>query len=690
MERRSLGFVAVILIAVIAGCADDAGDSVPGPTGDGPKIGLDAEALAAIAAKLTPDITLERLGTIGDYPAPGGLTVVNVNAEGVVTVGGKRLGLEGLKTYLGLMAENERDAEPPRASKWSVVLRLDRTLPWGVAQWLMQVCADPDLRISRVHFAVLPEQVLTPGEEGTLATHLPVDCEHTWAPDRLPDPLTVRVGPTGPGSDPSWLYTRLFAALDADPTLNCEVAGDWSVPTGFMLRVVDVFHRAGARDITFVGAPPPFEFLDFSKIVYEARWSKVSPTITLFDVPIGGDAATPGEVPAVERIRGGIAGTVGLRCASLCRSSYPAIPTIPPHVKIQNLSVEGGDGTQVAVELGLAWLARHQEPEGYWDCDGFEGRCEDGKCGGPGSLLYDPGVTGLALLAFLGRGETPEIGRYRKTVTRGLRYLRAIQDPEGCFGARYSNRFTYNHAAASLAMIQAYAITGRPTYKRPAQKAIDFIIKCQNPYLAWRYGVRPQDNDTSVTGGMVMALWAARKTGKLSVPAEGLEGARLWLNKITEPEYGKAGYTARGTGPARPQDIMDKFTPDKSEALTAVGMFSRILMGDDPRSSDLIHKGVDLCMRVPPKWDERDGSIDMYYWYYGSMAMFQIGGEPWQKWNAAMKKTALENQVRAGCQAGSWHPIGPWGREGGRVYATALMTMCLEVYYRYDRIFPTR
>ena len=41
-------------------------------------------------------------------------------------------------------------------------------------------------------------------------------------------------------------------------------------------------------------------------------------------------------------------------------------------------------------------------------------------------------------------------------------------------------------------------------------------------------------------------------------------------------------------------------------------------------------------------------------------------------------------------ERGSWDAEGPWGAEGGRVYSTALMAMCLEVYYRYGRVFGTR
>jgi hypothetical protein len=352
----------------------------------------------------------------------------------------------------------------------------------------------------------------------------------------------------------------------------------------------------------------------------------------------------------------------------------------------RNLRSEGGAGTQGALDLGLEWLARHQGEEGYWDCDGFEAECKLSKCGGPGYALFDVGVTGLALTAYLSAGETHRVGRYRKVVEKGLRFLTRVQDPEGCFGPRVTNRFTYNHAVASLAMIEAYAMTGSPVLKGSAQRAVDFIVKCQNPYLAWRYGVRPQDNDTSVSAWMVMALAAAKRAGGLRVPDEGFSGARNWLEKVTEPEYGRVGYTARGTGPARPQDLMDRFPPDKSEALTAAGIFMRVLLGENPRKSEMIQKGAMLCLKALPVWDEASGSIDMYYWHFGTLAMFQVGGDSWKTWNEAMKAAIVPHQRKDGDQKGSWDPLGVWGREGGRVYSTALMTLCLSSYYRYPRL----
>ena len=94
-------------------------------------------------------------------------------------------------------------------------------------------------------------------------------------------------------------------------------------------------------------------------------------------------------------------------------------------------------------------------------------------------------------------------------------------------------------------------------------------------------------------------------------------------------------------------------------------------------------------MQKLPGWDTEDGSIDMHYWHFGTLGMFQVGGSRWRKWDKAMKRTAVLNQFPkgSGARTGSWDPLGRGGTERGRVGSTALMVLTLEVYYRYDREF---
>ena len=362
----------------------------------------------------------------------------------------------------------------------------------------------------------------------------------------------------------------------------------------------------------------------------------------------------------------------------------------------RNARAGGGSGmTESAVELGLKWLADHQDvdDDGKWDCDDFAKHDPaDDKCNGPGQPLYDVGVTGLSLLAFLGAGYTDRgserENKFAKNVRQGLRYLMTSQDDEGCFGNRSSQHFMYNHAIAALGMCEAYWMTRNPRYKKPAQEGLNFIAMSRNPYLAWRYEPRGGENDTSVTGWMVMALKSG-KYGGLDIDPDAFEGARQWIDKMTDPEFGQVGYNMPGGTPARPEGMQDKFPPEKSQSMTAVGMLTRIFLGEDPRNSEMIRKGADLCLERLPTWNPDDGSIDMYYWYYATLAMFQVGGKPWRQWNIAMKEAIVGHQhpKGSGRRTGSWDPIGPWGNDGGRVYSTACMVMCLEVYYRYDKVF---
>ena len=157
-------------------------------------------------------------------------------------------------------------------------------------------------------------------------------------------------------------------------------------------------------------------------------------------------------------------------------------------------------------------------------------------------------------------------------------------------------------------------MTESPIYKGSAQKALDFIALARNPYFVWRYGVKPGDNDTSVTGWMMMALEerqadqrgrraSAASRRPLTLDEEAFDGIRAWLDKMTDPDYGRVGYIQRGTGPARPQELVDRFPAEKSESMTAVGMLARIFLGEDPRRASLIQKGAACCAKLLPTWN---------------------------------------------------------------------------------------
>lgn len=347
----------------------------------------------------------------------------------------------------------------------------------------------------------------------------------------------------------------------------------------------------------------------------------------------------------------------------------------------------GNKQTEGSVYAGLAWLKRHQGDDGKWSCGGFLQLCgreaeHPGSCGdGGGDASCDVGVTGLALLCFLGAGNSTSIGEFQDQVKKGVQYLRGIQDEDGCIGSKQGN-YMYNHAIASLAMAEAYSLSNyNPLLKTPAQKAIDFVVKAQNPNMAWRYQYRCGDNDSSVTGWCVMALKSA-KLGGLEFPESCFVGAKAFLDSVTDTTYYRTGYTSKD-GFVTPQG----YAPN--ESTTAVGMSARVFMGSE-RTDPYLIRAAGVLSQCLPSWGNNakgENMVDFYYWYYGTLAMFQMGGDYWTSWNDKMKEVLVSNQETSGCKKGSWPPTDRWSRQGGRVYATALNVLSLEIYYRYDKVF---
>jgi len=324
----------------------------------------------------------------------------------------------------------------------------------------------------------------------------------------------------------------------------------------------------------------------------------------------------------------------------------------------------GSPATESAVEAALRWLARHQEPDGHWDIKKYEG-------GGnvSGGLANDAAVTGMAVLAFLGAGHTHKTGKYRDNVSRATKWLMKEQLPTGGW-TNHSYR-AYAAGLCTLALAEAYGMTKDAALRPTAQKGVGNILKTQDKYAGWHHGGL---RSTSVTGWMVMALKSAKIAG-LKVDGIGFQGANNWIEKMTDPKTGKIGYNTRGHSPW-----------GQAYPMTAVGTVCRQFMGVQ-RSDAMMQKQADRLLETLPSWEAKNhpkrSAQNPYYWYYGTLAMFQMGGAHWRAWNGALKKTLLPNQRKGGDEDGSWDCEMGWGPTGGRVYTTAINALSLEVYYRY-------
>lgn len=326
----------------------------------------------------------------------------------------------------------------------------------------------------------------------------------------------------------------------------------------------------------------------------------------------------------------------------------------------------GNRAVENAVQAGADWLAAHQDPDGFWDSDSFKG-----------SPLNDVGNTGLALLALMDSGSSMDKGPHRKQLKAGVKYLCDVQDEDGCLTTKNHQHYMYNHAIGCLALVEAYGRSRQPILEKPAVKALHYVHTSKNPGKAWRYndGIADpiEQNDVSVTGWMMMCLASARKHG-LAVEEQDLNDGLAYIEEMTDPETGRTGYKETGSYSAREMGDEQIWPFEQVEAMTAVGMMCRAAFEDSGKNKAMLDKGAALLLARKPLWDPQTGSIDYYYWYYGTQAMGLRGGAEWIIWRDHVVPVLAQHQEADG----SWDPtLGPWGENGGRVYSTALCTRTL-------------
>lgn len=356
-------------------------------------------------------------------------------------------------------------------------------------------------------------------------------------------------------------------------------------------------------------------------------------------------------------------------------------------------------GSEHAVELALEWLAHHQDADGRWNAGTKKYRGDDSVVSGevnftlhcpPGDVCSgecyyheaDTAMTGLALLAYLGAGytHTPSDGKHALTIAKGLQFLLRSQKEDGDLRGESRAVGMYCHAMATLALCEAYGLSQDVRLRDPAARAVGFLAKSRAADgLSWRYKPGETSGDTSLLGWAILVFRAADEVG-LTTPASMRAGALGWLNLVSAGEKKGLAVYRPNEGPyggASGYVAGRNMTP----TMTAEAWACRQVLGVGGPSA-ASDEAAEYLMRNKPDRSK----LNLYYWYYGTLAMHTRGGADWDTWNTQVRDSLVGLQQTDGHQAGSWDPAdskSAYDLRGGRIYTTALAAMTLEVYYRY-------
>ncbi len=333
--------------------------------------------------------------------------------------------------------------------------------------------------------------------------------------------------------------------------------------------------------------------------------------------------------------------------------------------KDEALHRTGGDATtEAAVEAALRFLASAQRADGAWDPRTTGAGTERAPLGmnRPGAgTKAESALTGLALLAIIGAGQTHQQGRYSDNAYRGLAYLIQNQQSDGSLAGRSTiYAANYCHGIASLAMCETAAITHDPSAVASATRAVNFTRSMQHPSTGgWRY-TAGDPGDMSQLGWQAMVLDAGYRAG-IPVDARAVSGVERFLRSVRAGSAGGMACYRAGEAPSR--------------TMTAEALATRLLIGQKVSIAEIDEAERYLLQQLPGV-----GQDNYYYWYYATLALHQLQDPAWEQWNAALKRRLLATQQADG----SWPTNSVWGGYGGSVYTTAMAALCLEAYYRHS------
>jgi beta-lactamase regulating signal transducer with metallopeptidase domain len=318
------------------------------------------------------------------------------------------------------------------------------------------------------------------------------------------------------------------------------------------------------------------------------------------------------------------------------------------------------------------WLLKQQQKDGSWPT----GAATNDATGEFTTI----GVTAMALLALEVRSPHLSAPRWKQAMTRGVNYLGSTWDGErGVFGDdRSGARALPDHALATYAVQRFRGFGSGWQWGVIYQESVATLLEARNPYGGWRYSFDPDgDNDSMMTSLVIRTLAEAARHGT-AIPQDAIEGAQAFLAEMTDPNTGRVGYQKKGSADPRFYDRAEDYPVKYTELCTALSTLARASIGLDPITQEAGLRSLTLIASKPPVWNLSNGSVDYYYWMYGSEAMNLVGGRLADRWHHALREALAKHQD----PAGFWPAVDAWSTPGTNVHSTACALLALQHTFR--------
>ena len=329
--------------------------------------------------------------------------------------------------------------------------------------------------------------------------------------------------------------------------------------------------------------------------------------------------------------------------------------------RLSRLNSNGGtEKCEDAVVNGLRFLKKTQNKDGSW--------CAQKQVG----------MTGLALLAFLGHCETTMSEEFGETVFSAITYLvnKAMKNKGKLATDFKDNHWCYEHGIAVYAIAEAYTLCQKsfgeniPNLPEAVQASTQFLINSQHQGGGWEYAYS-EDNgrggDLSIVAWHLQALKAAKHTG-------------LELKNLTSSVRAGLEYTA---GLRTPEGTFGYSGPRMKDDGVTLGAAGALCFQMWDKSSSKEARGACKFIDENAKFGWSTPDSDLYGHYYAAQCMINFGGDPWKRYNEKFRDQVLNNQL----PDGSFKPTGFGAFKGtsvfGKHYRACLSILMLEVYYRF-------